>query len=281
MFGKVQQCRKRRKLRFGHAARMASRRSFHTGRPSITGRVTLFARATPSCSIMKARGAARLLSRAKSRVLLQRSNTGCKRNCSSAIWTRSGIGALRLSNVEGVWRILQLGEGDDFVLATGESHTVREFVEAAFGHANLDWRQYVKHDPRYERPAEVDILVGDASKARKTLDWEPKVRFRELVRIMVDADMALLSARDTERTTRQAAVTRLRPSCSVRCPQRISPARQDCALRTAHATARDLPHYEWRRISVSHRMSRHQTWNGGGKWRVHNSDRSAGPYDVV
>jgi GDPmannose 4,6-dehydratase len=100
--------------------------------------------------------------------------------------------------VEAVWRILQLGEGDDFVLATGESHTVREFVEAAFNHANLDWKQYVKHDPRYERPAEVDILVGDASKARKTLGWEPRVRFHELVRIMVDADMALLS-RETPR----------------------------------------------------------------------------------
>ncbi len=87
--------------------------------------------------------------------------------------------------VEGIWRILQVDEGDDFVLATGESHTVREFVEAAFAHANLDWKQYVKHDPRYERPAEVDILVGDASKARKTLGWEPKVRFYELVRIMV------------------------------------------------------------------------------------------------
>jgi GDPmannose 4,6-dehydratase len=100
--------------------------------------------------------------------------------------------------VEGMWRILRLGEGDDFVLATGEAHTVREFVEAAFAHANLDWRQYVKHDPRYERPAEVDILVGDASKAGKILDWEPKVRFHELVRIMVDADMALLS-RETPR----------------------------------------------------------------------------------
>jgi GDPmannose 4,6-dehydratase len=75
---------------------------------------------------------------------------------------------------------------------------VREFVEAAFAHANLDWKQYVKYDPRYERPAEVDILVGDASKARKTLGWEPKVRFHELVRIMVDADIALLS-RETPR----------------------------------------------------------------------------------
>ena len=95
--------------------------------------------------------------------------------------------------VEGMWRILQLGEGDDFVLATGESHTVREFVEAAFAYADLDWKQFVKHDPRYERPAEVDVLLGDASKAKKILGWEPKVRFHDLVRIMVDADMDLLS----------------------------------------------------------------------------------------
>ena len=95
--------------------------------------------------------------------------------------------------VEGMWRIVQLGEGDDFVLATGETHTVREFVEAAFAHVDLDWKQFVKHDRRYERPAEVDLLLGDASKAKKILDWEPKVRFEELVRIMVDADMDLLS----------------------------------------------------------------------------------------
>jgi GDPmannose 4,6-dehydratase len=100
--------------------------------------------------------------------------------------------------VEGIWRILQVGKGDDFVLATGEDHSVREFVEAAFAHANLDWKQFVKHDARYERPAEVDRLIGDASKARKILGWEPKVRFHELVGIMVDADMALLS-RETPR----------------------------------------------------------------------------------
>ena len=100
--------------------------------------------------------------------------------------------------VEGMWRILQLGKGDDFVLATGESHTVREFVEAAFAYADLDWKQFVKHDPRYERPAEVDVLLGDASKAKKILGWEPKVRFHELVRIIVDADMDLLS-RNTPR----------------------------------------------------------------------------------
>jgi len=100
--------------------------------------------------------------------------------------------------VEGVWRILQTGEGDDFILATGESHTVREFVETAFGYANLDWKEFVKHDPRYERPAEVDVLLGDASKAKNILDWEPRVRFNELVRIMVDTDMNLLS-RNTPR----------------------------------------------------------------------------------
>ncbi len=100
--------------------------------------------------------------------------------------------------VEGVWRILQTGEGDDFILATGESHTVREFVETAFGYADLDWKEFVKHDPRYERPAEVDVLLGDASKAKNILDWEPRVRFHELVRIMVDADMDLLS-RNTPR----------------------------------------------------------------------------------
>src|SRR5205809_3411649 len=100
--------------------------------------------------------------------------------------------------VEGMWRILQTGEGDDFVLATNEAHTVREFVEAAFGHVNLDWNDYVKHDPRYERPAEVDLLIGDASKAKKILDWEPKVRFHELVRIMVHADLELFARTTTQ-----------------------------------------------------------------------------------
>jgi GDPmannose 4,6-dehydratase len=94
---------------------------------------------------------------------------------------------------------LQHGPGDDFVLATNETHTVREFVETAFARADLDWKEYVKHDDRYERPAEVDLLIGDASKAKKVLDWEPKVRFPELVRIMVDADMELLSRTGAQR----------------------------------------------------------------------------------
>jgi GDPmannose 4,6-dehydratase len=95
--------------------------------------------------------------------------------------------------VEGMWRMLQQDTGDDFVLATNESHTVREVCETAFGRVDLDWRDYVRHDGRYERPAEVDLLIGDASKAKRILEWEPKVRFHELIRIMVDADMELLS----------------------------------------------------------------------------------------
>jgi len=100
--------------------------------------------------------------------------------------------------VEAMWRMIQQDTSDDFVVATGETHTVREFAEAAFAHVDLDWRKFVKHDPRYERPAEVDLLVGDSAKAKKALGWEPKVRFKDLVRIMVDADMELLS-RDTSR----------------------------------------------------------------------------------
>jgi GDPmannose 4,6-dehydratase len=97
--------------------------------------------------------------------------------------------------VEGMWRMLQEDDGDDFVLATNETHTVREFCEVAFARADLDWRDYVKHDPRYERPAEVDLLIGNPAKAKKVLGWEPKVRFRELAELMVDADMELLSGK--------------------------------------------------------------------------------------
>ncbi len=97
--------------------------------------------------------------------------------------------------VEGMWRMVQQDASDDFVLATNETHTVREFVEEAFGHAGLDWKEFVKYDERYERPAEVDLLVGDPAKAKKILDWEPKTKFRDLVRIMVDADLAELKSK--------------------------------------------------------------------------------------
>jgi GDPmannose 4,6-dehydratase len=90
--------------------------------------------------------------------------------------------------MEGAWRMLQADEPDDYILATGETHSVREFLDEAFGYAELDWNDYVKIDERYFRPAEVDFLLGDASKARDKLGWEPSVRFPELVRMMVDHD---------------------------------------------------------------------------------------------
>lgn len=91
--------------------------------------------------------------------------------------------------VDAMWRMLQQPEPDDYVVATGETHSVREFCELAFSAVNLDYRDYVKVDQRFYRPAEVDLLVGDASKARRVLGWEPKVTFRELVQEMVMADV--------------------------------------------------------------------------------------------
>jgi GDPmannose 4,6-dehydratase len=92
--------------------------------------------------------------------------------------------------VEAMWLMLQQDEPDDYVIATGETHSVRELLDEAFGHLELDWKQFVEIDPRYFRPAEVDLLIGDASKARRKLGWEPKITFKELVRAMVDADLA-------------------------------------------------------------------------------------------
>jgi GDPmannose 4,6-dehydratase len=91
--------------------------------------------------------------------------------------------------VEGMWRILQQDEPGDYVLATGETHSVREFCREAFGLLDLDWRKFVKHDPRYERPSEVNILLGDPSKAKRVLHWKPHVTFKALVKMMVEADL--------------------------------------------------------------------------------------------
>ena len=93
--------------------------------------------------------------------------------------------------VEMMWLMLQQDVPDDYVIATNETHSVREFCQEAFGLLGLDWEKHVVHDPRYERPAEVDLLIGDPAKARRQLGWEPKVRFKELVKIMVDADLLL------------------------------------------------------------------------------------------
>jgi GDPmannose 4,6-dehydratase len=96
--------------------------------------------------------------------------------------------------VEGMWRMLQQDEPRDYVLATGEGYTVREFLAAAFDHVGLDWEEYVRFDEAYERPAEVDAMIGDASLAKELLGWKPTVLMPELVRIMVDADMRLLES---------------------------------------------------------------------------------------
>jgi GDPmannose 4,6-dehydratase len=104
--------------------------------------------------------------------------------------------------VEAMWRMLQQGRPADYVIATGESHTVQEFVEVAFSHVDLDWRRYVLVDPSYYRPSEVDELCGDASKARVDLGWKPETSFDELVRLMVDADIVLLDDELSGRTVR-------------------------------------------------------------------------------
>jgi GDPmannose 4,6-dehydratase len=93
--------------------------------------------------------------------------------------------------VEAMWRILQQDQPDDYVIGTGEAHSVREFLAEAFGYLGLDWQQYVKIDPRYFRPTEVNFLQADAAKAHRALGWAPRICFRDLVRIMVDADLEL------------------------------------------------------------------------------------------
>jgi len=94
--------------------------------------------------------------------------------------------------VEAMWMMLQQDKPDDYVIATGETHSVKEFLQEAFSYVNLDWEKYVEIDPRYFRPAEVDLLIGDASKAKAKFGWVPKTTFKELVKIMVDSDLKTL-----------------------------------------------------------------------------------------
>ncbi len=118
--------------------------------------------------------------------------------------------------VRAMWLMLQQDTPGDYVVATGETHSVREFLEVAFRRVNLNWEDYVRFDPRYLRPAEVDLLIGDASKAYKQLSWAPSVTFEELVRLMVDADLAALgiappaSREDSDRRASDAAYVRQR-----------------------------------------------------------------------
>ena len=106
--------------------------------------------------------------------------------------------------VEAMWLMLQADQPEDYVIATGETHSVREFLDEAFGYLDLDWNKFIETDPRYLRPSEVDLLLGDASKARQALGWEPKVGFKELVRLMVDHDLALAKQ---ENDTREVTPT--------------------------------------------------------------------------
>jgi GDPmannose 4,6-dehydratase len=108
--------------------------------------------------------------------------------------------------VEAMWLMLQAGEPEDYVIATGETHTVRDFLEKAFSHLDLDWQKYVEIDPRYFRPAEVELLKGDFSKARTKLGWEPKVNFDELVKLMTDHDLELAK--------QEAAAQQIKPAAN-------------------------------------------------------------------
>ncbi|MFL6254384.1 MAG: GDP-mannose 4,6-dehydratase [Pyrinomonadaceae bacterium] len=109
--------------------------------------------------------------------------------------------------VEAMWLMMQADEPDDYVIATGQTHSVREFLEEAFGYLGLDWEKHVEIDPRYFRPAEVDLLLGDPTKARTILGWEPKVGFKELVKIMVDSDMRLAEREQRARQHEGALAT--------------------------------------------------------------------------
>src|SRR5919107_1408586 len=131
--------------------------------------------------------------------------------------------------VEAMWRMLQQDEPGDYVVATGETHSVREFCEVAFAHVGLNWEDHVTTDEKFFRPAEVDLLVGDASKAKADLGWEPSVRFEGLVRMMVDADIELLPGRLESITPRGApprppadATTRAGRTASARAGSRAS-----------------------------------------------------------
>jgi GDPmannose 4,6-dehydratase len=108
--------------------------------------------------------------------------------------------------VQGMWMMLQHTEPGDFVVATGEAYSVREFLEEAFSYAGLDWAKYVEIDPKYFRPTEVDFLCGDASKARRVLNWKPETSFRQLVRMMVDSDMRKAQADVVQRAALAACL---------------------------------------------------------------------------
>ena len=160
---------------------------------------------TASSSITRARGAERPSSRARSRAPPRASSSACR--------TSSILGNLDAKRdwgfagdyVEAMWLMLQTEKPDDYVIATGETHTLREFLDEPSAMLDLDYtRPTWSIDPRYYRPAEVDLLLGDAAKAKRELGWEPKIGFEELVRMMVDADLELAASANAPRGSRQS-----------------------------------------------------------------------------
>ena len=182
------------------AAPTASPRSPPTGRPSTTARPT-------TCSVSTDPLQPRVPRRGET--FVTRKITRAVARIAAGLQDKLFLGNLDAKRdwgyapdfVEAMWLMLQAEEPEDFVIATGETHTVREVVEIAFARADLDWEPYVEIDPKYYRPSEVDVLLGDASKAKEKL-WEPKVRFRELVELMVDADVAALEDQLAGKVTR-------------------------------------------------------------------------------
>lgn len=115
--------------------------------------------------------------------------------------------------VKAMWLMLQQDEPDDYVVATGETHSVKEFLELAFSHVNLQWEDYVEFDERYLRPAEVDLLIGDPTKAKEKLGWQPSLTFPQLVNLMVDADLEALGISNGDKVQDQAYIRHnMRPS---------------------------------------------------------------------
>ena len=145
-----------------------------------------------SCSIMRARGAGSSSSPARSPTRSPASSWGCRTRSCWATSTRSVTGATPGDYVKGMWLMLQQDTPDDYVLATGETHSIEELVQRAFAEVGIDnWADYVRQDPKFLRPAEVDLLIGDATKARTKLGWEPEVDFPALVKMMVAHDLQL------------------------------------------------------------------------------------------
>ena len=141
------------------------------------------------CSTMSRPGGAKSSSAARSATASPASSWDCRRNSCWAISTPSADWGYAGDYVQAMWMMLQQDKPEDFVVATGVKHSVREMAELAFSHVGLDWREHVKVAPQLLRPAEVNTLRGDAAKARRVLGWAPKLGFADLVHMMVDADM--------------------------------------------------------------------------------------------